>query len=114
MCIRDRIKPHKASDIGAAVFCVVIAGAMILFFAVALFASLIKLWPYNLTFTLSNYDLTAVAAGNGGVAFKNSIMISLLTAFLGTILTFTGAYLIDKMCIRDRDWICPFRFGYWN
>ena len=91
-----QIKPHKASDIGAAVFCVVIAGAMILFFAVALFASLIKLWPYNLTFTLSNYDLTAVAAGNGGVAFKNSIMISLLTAFLGTILTFTGAYLIDK------------------
>ena len=65
-----QIKPHKASDIGAAVFCVVIAGAMILFFAVALFASLIKLWPYNLTFTLSNYDLTAVAAGNGGVAFK--------------------------------------------
>ena len=91
-----QIKPHKARDIGAAVFCVVIAGAMILFFAVALFASLIKLWPYNLTFTLSNYDLTAVAAGNGGVAFKNSIMISLLTAFLGTILTFTGAYLIDK------------------
>ena len=91
-----QIKPHKASDIGAAVFCVVIAGAMILFFAVALFASLIKLWPYNLTFTLSNYDLTVVAAGNGGVAFKNSIMISLLTAFLGTILTFTGAYLIDK------------------
>ena len=91
-----QIKPHKASDIGAAVFCVVIAGAMILFFAVALFASLIKLWPYNLIFTLSNYDLTAVAAGNGGVAFKNSIMISLLTAFLGTILTFTGAYLIDK------------------
>lgn len=91
-----QIKPHKASDIGAAVFCVVIAGAMILFFAVALFASLIKLWPYNLTFTLSNYDLTAVAAGNGGVAFKNSIMISLLTDFLGTILTFTGAYLIDK------------------
>ena len=91
-----QIKPHKASDIGAAVFCVVIAGAMILFCAVALFASLIKLWPYNLTFTLSNYDLTAVAAGNGGVAFKNSIMISLLTAFLGTILTFTGAYLIDK------------------
>ena len=29
-----QIKPHKASDIGAAVFCVVIAGAMILFFAV--------------------------------------------------------------------------------
>lgn len=91
-----QIKPHKASDIGATVFCVVIAGAMILFFAVALFASLIKLWPYNLTFTLSNYDLTAVAAGNGSVAFKNSIMISLLTAFLGTVVTFMGAYLIDK------------------
>ena len=55
-----QIKPHKITDIAATVFCSIVAVAMILFFAVALFASLIKLWPYNLTLTLSNYDLRCV------------------------------------------------------
>ena len=91
-----QIKPHKVTDAIATIFCVAVAVAMILFFSVALFASVIKLWPYNLTFTLSNYDLNNVAAGNGAVAFKNSVMVSLLSAFLGTMITFAGAYLIDK------------------
>lgn len=91
-----QIKPHKVTDGIATVFCILVAAAMILFFAVALFASLIKLWPYNLTFTLSNYELSNVASGNGSVAFKNSIWISIITALLGTFVTFMGAYLIEK------------------
>lgn len=91
-----QIKPHKASDFIATLFCIAITLAMLLFFAVALFASLIKLWPYNLTFTLSNYDLSNAAAGNGAEAFRNSILISIISAFLGTILTFLGAYMIEK------------------
>lgn len=69
---------------------------MILFFAVALFASLIKLWPYNLTFTLDNYNLSEAGSGSGLTAFKNSILISLISAFLGTLITFIGAYIIEK------------------
>ena len=91
-----QIKPHKITDFVATVFCSIVAIAMILFFAVALFASLIKLWPYNLTLTLSNYDLSHVSAGNGVIGFRNSVLISLMTAFLGTILTFVGAYMIEK------------------
>lgn len=91
-----RIKPHRASDFIATVFCIAITIAMLLFFAVALFASLIKLWPYNLTFTLANYNLSNAAAGNGAEAFGNSILISVISAFLGTVLTFAGAYMIEK------------------
>lgn len=91
-----QITPHKITDGIATIFCVLVAVAMILFFAVALFASLIKLWPYNLTFNLSNYDLGNVASGNGETAFRNSILISVITAFLGTFVTFMGAYLIEK------------------
>ena len=91
-----QIKPHRSSDFAATVFCFIISLAMLLFFAVALFASVIKLWPYNLTFTLSNYDLSNAAAGNGAAAFRNSILISVISAFLGTILTFVGAYMIEK------------------
>ncbi len=91
-----QIKPHRASDIAATVFCIIVALAMILFFAVALFASLIKLWPYNLTFTLDNYNLSEAGSGSGLTAFKNSILISLISAFLGTLITFIGAYIIEK------------------
>ena len=91
-----QIKPHRTSDTAATLFCLLVTIAMMLFFAVALFASVIKLWPYNLTFTLSNYDLSKVSSGNGFTAFKNSILISLISAFLGTCITFIGAYVIEK------------------
>lgn len=91
-----QIKPHRPSDMAATIFCLVITLAMLLFFAVALFASLIKFWPYNLTFTLSNYDLGQISSGSGTTAFKNSIIIALISAFLGTFITFLGAYLIEK------------------
>lgn len=91
-----QIKPHRPSDMAATIFCLVITLAMLLFFAVALFASLIKFWPYNLTFTLSNYDLSKISSGNGITAFKNSILIAFISAFLGTFVTFLGAYLIEK------------------
>lgn len=91
-----QIKPHRASDTAATLFCLLVTVAMLLFFAVALFASVIKLWPYNLTFTLANYDLSKVSSGNGFTAFKNSILISLISAFIGTCITFTGAYVIEK------------------
>lgn len=91
-----QIKPHFISDITATIFCIVITLAMLLFFAVALFASLIKLWPYNLMFTLDNYNLASAGSGSGITAFRNSIVISLISAFLGTITTFIGAYIIEK------------------
>lgn len=91
-----QIKPHRKSDILATVFCSVIAGGMLLFFAVALFASLIKFWPYNLTFTLENYDLSTAGIGNGSQAFRNSLVVALVTATLGTLITFVGAYMIEK------------------
>ena len=91
-----QIKPHPVSDVAATVFCVLVSLAMILFFAVALFASLIKLWPYNLTFTLDNYNLAKAGSGSGLAAFRNSILVSLISALLGTVVTFLGAYMIEK------------------
>lgn len=90
-----QIKRHRPTDTLATIFCIVITALMILFFATALFASLIKMWPYNLTLTLKNYDLSKVASGQGLMAFKNSIWISIITAILGTVITFMGAYMIE-------------------
>ena len=91
------IKPHKTSDRLAAGFCWLITVAMLLFFGVALFASLIKLWPYNLTLTLKNYDLTRVAAGAGTAAFRNSVLIALAAAAVGTVACFLTAYMTERI-----------------
>ncbi|MGL4798253.1 MAG: putative 2-aminoethylphosphonate ABC transporter permease subunit [Cellulosilyticaceae bacterium] len=91
-----RIKKHPLSDRVATVFCSVIAVVLIGFFMVSLYASLIKLWPYNLSFTLEHYDFTKVASGDGLKAFKNSLCIAGLTAGVGTVITFMTAYFIEK------------------
>lgn len=90
------IIPDKKTDTLSMIFCCFISALILLFFATSLFASLIKLWPYNLTLTLKNYDFTKVAAGDGMLSMKNSVVIALITAVLGTIITFLTAYLIEK------------------
>lgn len=89
------VKPHALSDAVATLFCILVTLAMLAFFAVAFFASLIKLWPYDLTFTLSNYNLKNMAYGEGLQAFQNSVLISVISALLGTLITFIGAYMIE-------------------
>lgn len=91
------IKPDKKSDIIATVYCVLIAIIMLTFFGIALFASLIKLWPYNLTLTLKNYDFSKAVAGDGFTAIKNSILIALIVSIVGTIVAFMTAYMLEKV-----------------
>lgn len=91
------IKKKPKSDMLATVFCTVIAILIILFFLTSLFASLVKTWPYNLSLSFENYDFTKVASGDGVIAFRNSIVISLITAVIGTVITFITAYMIEKV-----------------
>lgn len=91
-------KPNKLLDSLMLVFCSLIILAAIIVFATIILASLIKIWPYDFykfQFSLSNYDFSRVAGG-GYSAYRNSIVMSLLTAIFGTILVFTGAYLVEK------------------
>lgn len=90
------IRPQKVSDALYSVFCYTIAAGIVGFFLISLFASLIQLWPYNLSFTLDNYDFRSIAAGKGVDAIQNSIVVAVLTAVFGTCLTFLAAYLIEK------------------
>ncbi|NEW08111.1 putative 2-aminoethylphosphonate ABC transporter permease subunit [Paenibacillus sp. SYP-B3998] len=77
------------------VFCWVISIAILIPLITILFASLIKVWPYNLSVSLKHYDFSNVA-GSGLEPFWNSIKVSLITAVVGTIITFVFAYLIEK------------------
>ena len=77
------------------IYCLIISGLIALLFLVAVFASLVKVWPYDLTLTLAHYNFKTVSS-SGIKPYINSIIISLISATLGTILIFLSAYLIEK------------------
>ncbi len=87
--------PHKLRDNLFLAFCSLIAVLIIGFFATAIFASLVKVWPYNLSFSFQHYEFERMGGG-GYSSFFNSIRMALYSAVVGTFLAFAMAYLIEK------------------
>lgn len=76
-------------------YCTIVGGLIAGVLFVAGWASLIKLWPYNMTLTLANYDF-ARADSAGWSSYWNSIAMAAGTAAIGTAIVFLGAYFIEK------------------
>jgi len=79
-----------------------ISAALLLMIAVAIGASLVKLWPYNLQLTLMHYDFDNMDGG-GWLAYWNSLRLALGTSIVGTVVIFTGAWLMEKT--RSSPWL---------
>lgn len=79
-----------------------ISAALLLMIVVAIGASLVKLWPYNLQLTLIHYDFDNMDGG-GWLAYWNSLQLALGTSIVGTIVIFTGAWLMEKT--RSNRWL---------
>jgi iron(III) transport system permease protein len=60
------------------------------------FAALIKFWPYDLSLSLKNYAFDRMDGG-GWAAYWNSIKLASMTAAIGTVVIFTGAYMVEKV-----------------
>jgi iron(III) transport system permease protein len=88
-------KPQVVRDRIFIAFCSVLALLLGGLLATAVFASLVKVWPYDLSLGLSHYDFRNVGGG-GYQAFFNSIRMSVYSAVIGTAVTFASAYLIEK------------------
>ncbi len=88
-------KPNRRFDLIMLGYCLFITFILVGMLAVAAYASFIKFWPYNLSFALSNYRFNYMDGG-GWDAYWNSIIMATSTAFIGTLVVFTGAYLIEK------------------
>ncbi len=77
------------------IYCIIISIIILIFFIIAIFASLVKIWPYNLNLTFAHYYFKNVSS-SGIKPYINSIYISFLSAIIGTILIFISAYIIEK------------------
>lgn len=89
------LAPHRGRDAFYFSFCSLVALLVVAFYLTALFASLVKAWPYQLTLGFWHYHFTGTGGG-GYSAFLNSIRMSFYSALFGTLITFTTAYLIEK------------------
>ncbi|TQK62603.1 iron(III) transport system permease protein [Brevibacillus sp. AG162] len=90
-----RIKENRLRDLFYFILCVSVSGFLLLLMAAVVLASFIKVWPYNLTLGFDHYDFSNVA-GEGIEPLWNSILVALLTAVIGTAVTFITAYTIEK------------------
>ncbi|MDX2272955.1 MAG: putative 2-aminoethylphosphonate ABC transporter permease subunit [Cyanobacteriota bacterium] len=88
-------RPQPWLDWVSFAFCALLAGIILLVMAALLVASLVKVWPYQLSPSLRHYNLNAVAGG-GYAAYGNSLRMSVYTAIAGTSIVFVSAYLVEK------------------
>ena len=90
-------RPSRSRGFDAAMlgYATLIAALMLAMLGMAVFASFATYWPYNLVPTLRHYT-TGLVDAEVGSALVNSLSLAAGTAFFGTAVVFTGAYLLEK------------------
>lgn len=82
----------SASTVLLMLLTVVILGVI----GMAIYASLVQFWPYNLNLSLRHYQFDRMDGG-GWNAYWNSIRMAGYTALFGTVFIFLQAYLVEKL-----------------
>jgi iron(III) transport system permease protein len=88
-------KQNSTFDWSCFAYCAFVAVFILIMIGVCQLAAMVKFWPYDLTPSLKNFRFDLMDGGGWG-AYYNSIRMALLTAFFGTIIVFTGAYMVEK------------------
>jgi iron(III) transport system permease protein len=88
-------KRRKLADPLLMLFCAVVCGLLLATIGMAIYTSLISLWPYDLSLTLKHYHFVLVES-DMAAAYGNSLIVAMVTAVAGSLIVFVGAYLIEK------------------
>jgi iron(III) transport system permease protein len=88
-------KPRPRRDGPLFAFCLLVAALILGLVGVAVWGSLIRFWPYNLSLTLDNYDFTRFDTAGWGAMWL-SLQLGLWTAVIGTALVFVVAYVLER------------------
>ncbi|HSH42761.1 MAG TPA: ABC transporter permease subunit [Arenicellales bacterium] len=89
-------EPKRDRLVDAALFilCSLIALAIVAVVGIVVFASFVKLWPYDMSMTLNNYSIEL----KGGFApVWTSIKVSVIAALLGVLLVVSLTYVTQRM-----------------
>ncbi|WP_052088068.1 MULTISPECIES: putative 2-aminoethylphosphonate ABC transporter permease subunit [Comamonas] len=88
-------QPCAPLDRALLVYCSLMALALLAVMGVAVLASLVSFWPYNLTLTFRNYQFDLMDGG-GWASYANSLTMAVATAAVGALLSFLSAYLVAR------------------
>ncbi len=88
-------KPDRAFDLTMLGYCIAIAIFLAGMIATCQYAALVTFYPYDLSLSLNNYQFDLMDGG-GWDSYKNSIRMATYTAIVGTVVVFSGAYLVEK------------------
>jgi iron(III) transport system permease protein len=88
-------RPRRGFDALMTAYCALVCAALLAVVGMALWTSFIKLWPYDLHFTLRHYRF-ALIEGDLAPAYGNSLQLAAYTAVFGSMTVFVGAYLMEK------------------
>jgi iron(III) transport system permease protein len=88
-------KRRPMTDACATAYCLLVSALIVGVLGVAVWASFITYWPYNLTLSLKWYDFAEFEPSGWG-PYITSLKMAALVAVFGTATVFTGAYLIEK------------------
>jgi iron(III) transport system permease protein len=97
-------KPSRGFDLAMTGYCSLVLLLMLAVLGMAVFASLVKFWPYDLSLSMRHYVL-GLFDSEAGPAFRNSLKLAFFTSVFGTAVVFCGAYLVEKT--RGADWLRP-------
>ena len=86
---------HAPRDWALWSFCALVAGALLVILGMAVWASMVTRWPYNLNLTWANYQFDNFDS-EGWAAYFNSLRLAAWTAVVGTLVVFTGAFVMEK------------------
>jgi iron(III) transport system permease protein len=89
-------KPDRDFDRLCLAYCIAVAVFIVGMLAMCQYAALVKLWPYDLSLSLRNYNFDRMDGG-GWQSYWNSIEMALWTALIGTTVIFIGAYVVEKI-----------------
>lgn len=92
------LQPQKAPlrDALLTGFCTLVCGFLLLVIGMAIYASFITFWPYNMALSLNNYRFDMMDGG-GWASYFNSLQMSAWTALIGTAVVFLIAYMNEKI-----------------
>jgi len=92
------LQPNRSMlrDLLLTLFCFIMCGFLLLVVGMAVYASFITFWPYNMGLSLKNYNFDMMDGG-GWASYFNSVQMSAWTALIGTGVVFLVAYMSEKI-----------------
>lgn len=105
--IKYRIQKNIKRDIFYGIFNYFVLFCIVFLLGIIILASLVKTWPYDMSLSLRAYKFTVMGESVWSIFF-NSIVVSVISAFVGTVICFFTAYIIE----REKRYIFIRKIGY--